>query len=490
MRYALVSDIHANLQAWNAVLLDIRSMGADQIICLGDIVGYGPNPGEVLQSVHSNVDHIILGNHDAVACGKMDSSEFYDEAQKIISWTATQLNSKAKDFLRSLPLTLAGASFRCAHGDFADPGAFNYIITPEEALPSWRAVPDQILFVGHTHEPAIHVLGESGTPHMIRPQDFVIETGKRYIVNTGSVGQPRDKDARASYCIYDTISNLVMWHRIPFDIDAFRAALHEAGISEAPSYFLRHDPRRGMPPIREIVSFAPAVSKDKAVRNTVEVQQLNTLKSRFRKWKILASAVLLAIAAVASFSGYSLWKFKNRGLFIFDPALTSINSTIYTSGTNMLLMPSVPAPARNGIPGWNIRLGDKTKQSIEFSAYENDGLVFTLSSSSRDDEINLISPVILAEPRRKMCFQALFKKSPSFSGNIAATVSVTRKISGKDELTRQFATKAPSQIRQGNWIMAKQTFDLPANTVSLRLDICGTFTGTVLIKDITLENKD
>ena len=96
MRYAIVSDIHANLQAWNAVLLDIRSSGVDKILCLGDLVGYGPQPAETLQSLYEHVDHFILGNHDAAACGKLDASYFNDGARELIEWTREQLNPESK----------------------------------------------------------------------------------------------------------------------------------------------------------------------------------------------------------------------------------------------------------------------------------------------------------------------------------------------------------------------------------------------------------
>lgn len=490
MRYALVSDIHANLQAWKAVLIDIRSLGVDQIICLGDIVGYGPNPSEVLQAVHSDVEHIILGNHDAVACGKMSPADFHDDARKIIEWTSNQINEKAKKFLRSLPLTLAGPSFRCTHGDFADPGAFNYIIEPDEAMASWKAVPDQLLFVGHTHEPTIHVLGQSGNPHLVKPQNFQIEVGKRYIVNVGSVGQPRDKDARACYCIYDTSSNMVLWRRIPFDIDAFRKSLREAGLSEKPSYFLRSDPRNDMPPIREIVNFAPAATPEKAVKDAVQVQQLTTLKHSVKTWKVLAGLVLVTGLTATSYLGYAWWKYKNRSAVIMSPAAASIIAANFPANTNMLAVPPSSSLAGEPIPDWVVKLGDKAQQSVRFDREHPDGRVFIMSSSTRKDEISLISPVVKVGTGKKLCFEALFRKTPSFSGNVVASISVIRKNNGREDMLDPYVTKAPNQIRQGSWVMAKQTFELPANTLSLRLHIRGNFAGEVIVKDISLENKE
>ena len=98
MKYAIVSDIHANLAAWNAVLLDIRSNGVDCIICLGDMLGYGPRPREVLESLYTSVDHFLLGNHDAAICGKIDPQCFNEPAREIIRWTAAQLGESAKNF--------------------------------------------------------------------------------------------------------------------------------------------------------------------------------------------------------------------------------------------------------------------------------------------------------------------------------------------------------------------------------------------------------
>ena len=197
MKCAIVSDIHANRQAWNAALLDIRSQGIDRICCLGDIVGYGPNPTETLESVYSNVDYLVLGNHDAVICGKMDPSLFNEKARRIIDWTRNQLGNDAVKFLKTLPLSVSSHFFRGTHGDFSVPSSFNYIIEPEDALDSWSTVPENLLFVGHTHQPGIFLLGQSGIPRMVEPQDFVLEEGKRFLVNVGSIGQPRDRQARS-----------------------------------------------------------------------------------------------------------------------------------------------------------------------------------------------------------------------------------------------------------------------------------------------------
>ena len=114
MRYAIVSDIHANMQAWKAVLQDIACSDIDRIICLGDIVGYGPRPAEVLQSVHARADHLVLGNHDAVIAGKLSAELFNSRARERVKWTAEHLSPKAVEVLGSVPLTLTGDGSRDA----------------------------------------------------------------------------------------------------------------------------------------------------------------------------------------------------------------------------------------------------------------------------------------------------------------------------------------------------------------------------------------
>ena len=164
MRYALVSDLHANEQAWKTVLLDIRSLRVDIVICLGDVVGYGPNPAEVLESAHANADYLVMGNHDAALCGKIDADCFTDRARESLEWTRSRVNEAGLAFRGSRPLSVAGDGFRCAHGEFGEAGLFRYVFEPEDARASWDAVDEPLLFVGHTHQPGIFVLGDSGVP--------------------------------------------------------------------------------------------------------------------------------------------------------------------------------------------------------------------------------------------------------------------------------------------------------------------------------------
>lgn len=495
MKYAVVSDIHANKQAWTAVLLDIRSLGADAIICLGDVVGYGPDPSEVLQSLYENVNHFCLGNHDAVICRKLDPSLFNEGARAIIAWTKEQLSQDAVKFLRSLPLTLDGDGFRCAHGDFSQPAAFHYIIEPEDAAASWFAVPDRLLFVGHSHRPGIFLLGASGIPRYAEPQDFVVEDGRRYLVNVGSVGQPRDGEARASYCLYDTEENSVRWRRIPFDIDAYRSAMERAGLPAESSYFLRHDPRLGARPLRDLINFTPASTPEQAVQDTVEVQELTVLRKRVSRWRGLFTALLVAAVAAAVAAGVLYWRHAHRALVISHPLgpTFALPPPPVDPNANLLDMPQEEYAAGVPIAGWDVGLGHRRRQSVHCATVDGAN-VFVLNSSSSRDEMWVSSPNVAAGPGMRFGLEALFKMDMAEEGEVAAYLVLTRRSGSKLVEDRRHIWKRPNprSIRAGGWLMAKETTEkgLPEGAESIRVEIRGNFTGTVRVKAIALTRKE
>ena len=137
MRYAIVSDIHANIQAWEAVLKDVQKQGVDAILCLGDVIGYGPNPVEVMESCHKHVDYFILGNHDAVIGNRMDSDLFNDNAKFLIEWTRDQLNDASAKFFSEMPMRMEGETFACAHAELAMPGRFSYLYNADDCISSF-----------------------------------------------------------------------------------------------------------------------------------------------------------------------------------------------------------------------------------------------------------------------------------------------------------------------------------------------------------------
>ncbi|MGI9239714.1 MAG: metallophosphoesterase family protein, partial [Verrucomicrobiales bacterium] len=219
MRFAIFSDIHANLQAWEAVLADIQTQGADTLVCLGDVVGYGPMPGPVLESVYQHTDNFVLGNHDAVVGGRIGAATFNEHARYVIEWTAGQLGEEGAAFFAQVPLTLRGESLFFTHGDAARPGHFDYVVKAEDARPSFQACKDQVIFFGHTHEPGVFACANNkGIIDKLPGSDVVLKKGRRYMINPGSVGDPRSaSDLRACYCLYDDTTRRVWFRKVEFD---------------------------------------------------------------------------------------------------------------------------------------------------------------------------------------------------------------------------------------------------------------------------------
>jgi predicted phosphodiesterase len=488
MRYAIVSDLHANIQAWDATLLDIRNIGVDSIICLGDIIGYGPNPAEVFASAYANINHFILGNHDAVVCGKMNADLFNDKARNLILWTHAQLGSNAIKFLKTLPLTLDGEIFRCSHGEFSNPAAYNYIIDPADAISSWNCTNNKLLFIGHSHVPGIFLLGHSGTPHLVPPQDFELEEGKRYLINVGSIGQPRDTDTRACYCIYDTDKNSVIWRRIPFDIDAYRNAMIKASLDPATTWFLQHDPRNKLPPLREILNFSPARTEADSVQGAIEVQDLSVLQHSRSRWRLLAILILMVTISLGIAGIILASRYNNRAKNIYGLLPASISTISAQPSQNLLKMPDNISPPDTSVDNWIIHLGNKRQQSTEVINTES-GIAFLLKSQNIKDEMRLESPPINIKPEMRICIYGLFRKSKNFKGNIAISLSLTKQKDGETIFIKHFMLKEPTSHRKNNWLEARITEEMPAGSIEAQFKITGSFNGEVEIRDLKLERK-
>ena len=220
MRYAVISDIHANMSALRAVLSDAAAQGADAVVCLGDVVGYGPLPKESLALVRRSAAIVLAGNHDDAVSGRQGSDDFIDLAGEAISRHREALNADELDWLRTLPYGCRLEGAIAAHGDFTAPKAFNYIDDEASATDNFNATDAQLMFVGHTHVPGIFLTGRSGRVYRLGPRDFTLEDGKRYIVNPGSVGYPRESDGAcySSYVLYDTAERTVCFRTLPFSV--------------------------------------------------------------------------------------------------------------------------------------------------------------------------------------------------------------------------------------------------------------------------------
>lgn len=488
MRIAIVSDLHANLQAWNAALFDIRSHRVDQIICLGDIVGYGPNPAEVLQSVHSAIELLVLGNHDAVVAGKISDGLFNDRAQALIRWTRPRLNENAVRFLASLPLSLDTGEFRCAHGDLSDPAAYHYVIEPGDALASWETVEHQLLFVGHTHKPGIFLMGPSETPHGIEPRDFRIEPNKRYLVNVGSVGHPRDGDPRACYCIYDTQRESLYWRRIPYDIDAFHAAVRRAEFPEDAFHFLEQDPRNGVPPLRQQLDFSPATSPRQAARDVVELREVDLLRRHARRWRNRFVALLATAIAAGSIMGAILYNEVSLTATVTDTSTEHLSASQATPGVNILPTPKAHDSISGAISGWNIRMGRRRLQSVGVVSLHDGTTGVVMNSQSADAPLALYSPPILVDHATKFCAQAMVNRSPDFEGSLAIHLLETRNVAGKAQTMVRIVN--PGIRRKDGWLEARHTFITTTNAYSIEYRVEGSFTGTVILAGISLVCPD
>ena len=223
MRYAVISDVHANESALRRVLEDAAREGADRVACLGDIVGYGPLPAEAVALVRRSAAIVVAGNHDDAVSGRMDAGDFIDLAGEAVARHHAVLSRDDLRWLASLPYTceLDGGAV-AAHGGLSDPGAFPYVDSESAAAENFAACGAQLMFVGHTHVPCVHLTGRSGKVYALEPQDFVMEDGKRYIVNPGSVGYPRERNGEcmSSYVLYDSAERSVRFRFLPFSVSS------------------------------------------------------------------------------------------------------------------------------------------------------------------------------------------------------------------------------------------------------------------------------
>lgn len=232
MRYAIVSDLHANLWAWRAIWSDLRLHEVDELVCLGDVVGYGSRPAEVLELCREKCVATVVGNHDAAVAGIFDTSVFNHRAREVIDWTATRLSGEQIEWLAGLPLWWRpeDASFLAVHAEVEDPGRFGYIASEEEARGHFAACEDTLVFFGHTHHAGVLVLEPGGRITYCEAENFQLQPGQRYLINPGSVGDPRTAEATARYAIFDSAEGAVTFHAVSFDAAACRDDVTASGL--------------------------------------------------------------------------------------------------------------------------------------------------------------------------------------------------------------------------------------------------------------------
>ncbi|MGQ0794138.1 MAG: metallophosphoesterase family protein [Deltaproteobacteria bacterium] len=228
MKYAIISDIHGNLQALEAVLGRIDSLGADSIICLGDIVGYGASPNECAQIIAGRGIESILGNHDAVACGRQEADNFTPMAKRAVLWTRDTLTPETRDFLLTLPESRHYGEFMAVHGAISDPNL--YIMTIYEAIWEFTLMDGtNLCFFGHTHM-RITFSRRASVVKPVRDMTIELQPGLSYLVNPGSVGQPRDGNPNASFLIYDSAAGRIEYFRVEYDIKTAQRKIIDAAL--------------------------------------------------------------------------------------------------------------------------------------------------------------------------------------------------------------------------------------------------------------------
>jgi predicted phosphodiesterase len=230
VRYAILSDIHSNLTALEAVLADLEKRGnADEIWCLGDTVGYGPDPHECLEIVLKRCKLCVAGNHDLATIGKLDTSNFNQNAARATHWTNSQLGEVEISFLAGLPLKIEKYGFTLVHGSPRAP-VLEYIISIQEAEENLAYFTTDFCLIGHTHATQFFECRETCTCIRPGPGTSLKLTDHRYYINPGGVGQPRDGDPRASYALYDSETLTMVFHRVIYDVSAVQNRMRKAGL--------------------------------------------------------------------------------------------------------------------------------------------------------------------------------------------------------------------------------------------------------------------
>lgn len=229
-RYAIIADIHANLDAFQVVLEDIKQQKCTHVVCLGDVVGYGANPKECLDIVRGMNIPVVKGNHDEYIGSDESPDGFNDAAAEAVAWTRAQLTEEDRKWLRDLKYFRLVANFSIVHATLDAPQRWGYVFEKLEAAASFTYQNTQICFFGHTHVPVAFIrdTGVRGGTY----SKFRVEPGKKYFVNVGSVGQPRDGNPKAAYVIYDMPAQTIELRRLDYDIAAAANKILAAGLPQ------------------------------------------------------------------------------------------------------------------------------------------------------------------------------------------------------------------------------------------------------------------
>jgi diadenosine tetraphosphatase ApaH/serine/threonine PP2A family protein phosphatase len=231
VKYAILSDIHGNIESLDRAFARIAP--EETVLCLGDIVGYGPNPNECVRAIRERAKNAVLGNHDLAALENFGVEYFNDAAREAIHWTQNVLDDENRAWLNTLSYELRFPDFLMVHGAPVD--YFEYVLDKRSAAKAFSLTDSPMVFIGHTHIAEYWVQdadGSIGHKHMQEGGELQLEEGKRYIIDVGSVGQPRDLNPEASFVKYDDETRRVQWVRYSYPIFAVQQKIHDCHLPE------------------------------------------------------------------------------------------------------------------------------------------------------------------------------------------------------------------------------------------------------------------
>jgi diadenosine tetraphosphatase ApaH/serine/threonine PP2A family protein phosphatase len=233
MKFAILSDIHSNLEALTETLAVVERERPDRVVCLGDVVGYGASVNECCALVRQRAAVTLLGNHDAAVSGRMDYSFYYDAARHALDWTASRIEQDHLDWLRGLPFTYREGGAGFSHGSPILPEAYEYVFALEQAreLVAHARTLAEVNFLGHSHLCKSFAIGPAGEVVEVVSARFGLREGWKYVISVGSVGQPRDCDNRACFVTYDGARREVAFHRVPYDIESSAQKIFDADLA-------------------------------------------------------------------------------------------------------------------------------------------------------------------------------------------------------------------------------------------------------------------
>lgn len=232
MKLGIISDVHGNLEALEAVAGFLRQKGVVRFVCCGDIVGYGPDPNRCIEMIRGMGCVCVAGNHDHAVTGKTSLEGFNSAANRAVLWTRPLLTESNRLYLESLPFVVEEGPFLIVHSSPSAPGAWEYVLTAREAARQMAHFAGGVCVAGHSHQPFAVERPPEGRVRVVRDGNFDIRPAAKYFINAGSVGQPRDGDPRACCLLYDDRTQRMAYFRVPYDVAAVQAKIRAAGLPD------------------------------------------------------------------------------------------------------------------------------------------------------------------------------------------------------------------------------------------------------------------